>query len=101
MNVNDDRKCPGGYRLLDRFRIECSSVAVTTRPNGSPFDDEPLSYVVVVNRENQHSLWPDLVEIPDGWSLVFGPAGREDCLTYVDRSWTDMRPKSLVDEMGS
>jgi MbtH protein len=56
---------------------------------------------VVVNHENQHSLWPELVAIPGGWSAVFGPDGREDCLAYVDRSWTDMRPKSLIDKIGS
>jgi MbtH protein len=69
--------------------------------SGSPFDDEPLAYVVVVNCENQHSLWPELVDIPGGWSPVFGPTSREDCLAYVDRSWTDMRPKSLIDKLGS
>jgi MbtH protein len=89
---------------LDKFRIECSDPVVTTRPNVGttrPFDDEPPTYVVVVNHENQHSLWPELVAIPGGWSAVFGPDGREDCLAYVDRSWTDMRPKSLIDKIGS
>jgi MbtH protein len=89
--------------LLDRFWIECSNAAVTTRSNTGatgPFDDKTLTYVVVVNHENQHSLWPEPVDIPDGWSPVFGPAGHEDCLAYVDRSWTDMRPKSLIDKLG-
>nr|WP_084772988.1 MbtH family protein [Nonomuraea candida] len=66
----------------------------------SPFDDQTPTYVVVVNHENQHSLWPAPVDIPGGWSPVFGPAGHDDCLAYVDRSWTDLRPKSLIDASG-
>ncbi len=65
----------------------------------SLFDDEITTFVVLVNHENQHSLWPECVEIPGGWSAVFGPASRRDCIEYVDRSWTDMRPKSLIDEI--
>jgi MbtH protein len=67
----------------------------------SPFDDHTLTFIVVVNHENQHSLGPELVAIPSGWSPVFGPAGHEDCLAYVDRSWTDMRPKRLIEELGT
>ncbi|MFK3979657.1 MbtH family protein [Micromonospora sp. NPDC050397] len=66
---------------------------------GNPFDDETRTYVVVVNGEDQYALWPELVDIPSGWLPVFGPVGHEDCLAYVDRSWTDMRPKSLVDKV--
>ncbi|MET0493574.1 MAG: MbtH family protein [Actinoplanes sp.] len=68
--------------------------------SGKPFDDETPTYVVVVNSENQHALWPEPVEVPGGWSPVFGPAAHTDCLAYVDRSWTDMRPQSLIDRTG-
>ncbi|WP_329111340.1 MbtH family protein [Micromonospora sp. NBC_01699] len=39
--------------------------------SGNPFDDKTLTYVVMVNGENQHALWPELVDIPDGWSPVW------------------------------
>ncbi|MDP9794203.1 MbtH protein [Catenuloplanes nepalensis] len=68
--------------------------------SGNPFDDETRAYVVVVNQENQHALWPAPVGVPEGWSTVFGPAAHGDCLAYVDRSWTDMRPQSLIDRLG-
>lgn len=68
---------------------------------GSPFDDETATFIVLVNDEGQHSLWPEFAGVPRGWSTVFGPASHEDCLAYVERSWTDMRPRSLVDEMDS
>lgn len=61
----------------------------------NPFDDDNGEFYVVVNDEDQHSLWPSFSEVPAGWRAVFGPAGRADSLAYVDQHWTDMRPKSL------
>lgn len=65
----------------------------------NPFEDPDAGYLVLVNDENQHSLWPVSVTVPDGWKTVFGEAGRQECLDYVERSWTDMRPKSLIEAM--
>ena len=65
----------------------------------NPFDDDKGSFLVLVNDEGQHSLWPDFAAIPAGWTTAFGPAARADCMDYVDRSWTDMRPRSLIAAM--
>jgi MbtH protein len=65
----------------------------------NPFDDPNASYLVLVNDEGQHSLWPIFVDVPEGWNSVYGAAGREDCLAYIEKSWTDMRPKSLIEAM--
>lgn len=65
----------------------------------NPFEDPSATYLVLVNAENQHSLWPEFVEVPAGWTLTFGPAGRQECLDHVEANWTDMRPKSLADAM--
>lgn len=61
----------------------------------NPFDDEDGQFHVLVNDEDQHSLWPGFAEIPAGWRSVFGPAGRAASLDYVESHWTDMRPRSL------
>ncbi|MFS8103332.1 MbtH family protein [Lentzea alba] len=61
----------------------------------NPFDDDNGEFYVVVNNEDQHSLWPSFSDVPAGWRAVFGPAGRAESLAYVDEHWTDMRPKSL------
>ncbi|MEV5879661.1 MbtH family protein [Streptomyces sp. NPDC052101] len=61
----------------------------------NPFDDENGEFYVVVNDEEQHSLWPTFADVPDGWHVVAGPAGRAESLAYVEESWTDMRPRSL------
>jgi len=62
----------------------------------NPFEDENARYLVLVNVENQHSLWPHGIEVPAGWTVAFGAAGRQACLDYVETNWTDMRPRSLA-----
>jgi glycopeptidolipid biosynthesis protein len=65
----------------------------------NPFDDEDASYFVLVNDEEQHSLWPVFAEVPAGWRVVFGEAARAECLAYVEQHWTDIRPKTLRDRL--
>jgi MbtH protein len=65
----------------------------------NPFEDENGVYHVLVNDEGQHSLWPTFVEVPQGWTIVHRSDSRAACLDYINRNWTDMRPKSLIEEM--
>lgn len=60
------------------------------------FEDQTGVYLVLVNDEGQHSLWPETIAVPAGWRVVHGPAPRDQCLAYVDDNWTDMRPASLI-----
>jgi uncharacterized protein YbdZ (MbtH family) len=53
------------------------------------------SFLVLVNDEGQHSIWPAGLAVPDGWSRAAGPASKPDCLAFVETNWTDMRPRSL------
>ena len=65
----------------------------------NPFEDENGTYTVLINVEGQYSLWPEYVDVPSGWSLV-GPRGRRsECLEWIERTWTDMRPNSLIAQM--
>ncbi len=69
----------------------------------NPFDDPQGRFLVLVNAEEQHSLWPSFAAVPEGWTAVFGsPDGlpKDECLSYVQQNWTDLRPKSLRDAMG-
>ena len=61
----------------------------------NPFDDDNGSFYVLVNSEEQHSLWPSFVDIPAGWTTAFGAADRSSCLEFIETSWPDIRPKSL------
>ncbi|MGW0118803.1 MbtH family protein [Streptomyces sp. NPDC003327] len=52
-------------------------------------------YVVVVNEEEQYSLWRGDRPLPAGWAAD-GPAGtRDECLDYIEKAWTDMRPRCV------
>lgn len=66
----------------------------------NPFDDPEGSFVVLRNQEGQYSLWPTFAQVPAGWRIVLSERGREECLSYIDENWTDLRPASLVNAMG-
>lgn len=61
----------------------------------NPFDDPDGRFLVLVNDELQHSLWPSFAAVPAGWTQVFGEDSRQACLAYVETHWTDLRPQSL------
>ncbi|MFE3324273.1 MbtH family protein [Streptomyces sp. NPDC059176] len=62
----------------------------------NPFEDDNAGYLVLVNDENQHSLWPVWIDVPAGWTTVHGEAGRQECLDWIEANWTDIRPASLL-----
>ncbi|SPM35955.1 Uncharacterized conserved protein YbdZ, MbtH family [Mycobacterium rhizamassiliense] len=61
----------------------------------NPFDDENGTFFVLVNDEEQHSLWPTFSDVPEGWRKVYGEATRAECLDFIEQNWPDIRPKSL------
>ncbi|GIF02253.1 MbtH family protein [Paractinoplanes rishiriensis] len=65
----------------------------------NPFEDPDGKYLVLVNDERQHSLWPSFVEVPAGWSVTLPESSRQECLDYIEKNWTDLRPASLVAAM--
>lgn len=67
----------------------------------NPFEDADAQYLVLVNDENQHSLWPAAIVVPDGWRVRHGADSRQACLDYIETHWTDMRPASLIRADGS
>jgi MbtH protein len=67
----------------------------------NPFDAEAGEFLVLVNNEGQYSLWPAFLKAPDGWLATGAPAGRQECLDWIEAHWTDMRPKSLIPEASS
>ncbi|WP_372405717.1 MbtH family protein [Streptomyces luteireticuli] len=61
----------------------------------NPFDDPDGVFVVLANNEDQHSLWPARLTVPDGWREVHPRADRVTCLAWIETAWTDLRPRSL------
>ena len=52
-------------------------------------------YLVVINDEEQYSIWEALLPVPGGWHAEGFSGSKQDCLAHVERVWTDMRPRSL------
>jgi MbtH protein len=61
----------------------------------NPFDDGNGTFLVLVNHEDQYSLWPTFAEVPAGWTVALEESTRGAALSYVESQWTDMRPRSL------
>ncbi|MFI9450700.1 MbtH family protein [Amycolatopsis sp. NPDC052450] len=59
------------------------------------------TYQVLINDEEQYSLWPSEKEIPEGWRATGHRGSRQECMDHVDEVWTDMRPRSLRERMAS
>lgn len=61
-------------------------------------DSEPednRQYKVVVNHEEQYSIWPTDRELPLGWSDAGKSGTKAECLAYIEEVWRDLRPLSL------
>jgi MbtH protein len=68
------------------------------------FDRDDVTFTVVVNHEEQYSIWPTYKAIPNGWTEVGVTGSKKECLDHIEQVWTDMRPLSLrkfMDEGGS
>jgi MbtH protein len=57
------------------------------------------SWRVVINLEDQYSIWPIFKDVPPGWREEGKTGTKEDCLDHIKEVWTDMRPRSLKELM--
>lgn len=65
--------------------------------------EDTTIYQVVINHEEQYSIWPADREIPLGWKAAGKTGTKDECLAYIKDVWTDMRPLSLrrkIEEKG-
>jgi MbtH protein len=60
----------------------------------NPFDNDNYLFLVLINSEEQYSLWPVLRAVPAGWTVVFGPESKMACEQYVEQHWLDIRCRS-------
>jgi MbtH protein len=73
-------------------------VAGGVQPMAEEAEDRTI-YRVVLNHEEQYSIWPADREAPSGWKDAGKTGTKEECLSFVDEVWTDMRPLSLRQAM--
>jgi MbtH protein len=57
--------------------------------------DRGPRYAVVVNDEEQYSIWPADRELPAGWTREGVVGGKDECLDHIEKVWTDLRPRSV------
>ena len=69
-----------------------------TTGNGDDRDDK-IPYKVVMNQEEQYSIWPADRENAPGWREVGKSGSKRECLDYIEQVWVDMRPLSLRKQM--
>ena len=62
-------------------------------------EEDGRRYQVVINHEEQYSIWPEGREVPDGWKAVGKVGTKKQCFAYIEEVWTDMRPLSLRRKM--
>lgn len=63
--------------------------------------DDVRTYRVVVNHEEQYSIWPADKQLPLGWQDGGKTGLKQECLSYIKEVWTDMRPLSLRKKMAA
>ena len=88
-----------GFRARGRLSVyaDCVTFYTTDVRLDATRDDEVDNtiYKVVINHEEQYSIWPADRENPLGWSDVGRSGPKAECLAYIEEVWTDMRPKSM------
>ena len=62
-------------------------------------EEDTRIYKVVMNAEEQYSVWPEYKENPLGWKDAGKVGSKAECLAYIKEVWTDMRPLSLRKKM--
>ena len=65
----------------------------------NPFDDPDGTFLVLINDEGQHSLWPEFADVPAGWTVTLGATDRASCIDHINEHWTDLRPRSLAAQL--
>ncbi len=68
--------------------------------DGISMKEDTVTYKVVLNDEQQYSIWPADRENASGWRDAGKSGTRQECLAYIKEVWTDMRPLSLRNKMG-
>jgi MbtH protein len=65
----------------------------------NPCGDPDAEFLVLVNEKGRCSLWPVSMDVPAGWTVARPAGSRRDALEYAEATWSDMRPRGLVEPM--
>jgi len=87
---------PASHGMLDIFNPYEGETKMSWN---EPDREDTTIYKVVMNHEEQYSIWPDYKDIPPGWKHAGKTGPKPECLSYIKQVWTDMRPLSLRQRM--
>jgi MbtH protein len=87
-----------GAAAQEAYYLRCIRRKKEAKMNREEQEDTTV-YKVVVNHEEQYSIWPADRENPLGWRDAGKSGLKEECLAYIKEVWTDMRPLSLRKKM--
>jgi MbtH protein len=90
---------PGTTTPVRLHRTNTSAASVEQQGAKMDENEETTFYRVVVNHEEQYSIWPADRENALGWNDAGKSGTKEECLAYIKEVWTDMRPLSLRKKM--
>ena len=76
-------------------RLPAQEEALPLRTTTFDFESPDARFKVLINHEEQYSLWPADLAVPGGWEETGVCTSKEECDKYLEETWTDMRPKSL------
>ena len=81
---------------MKKLCIFVAAAAMLAGPALGGWNDEPddREYRVVINHEEQYSIWPVDREVPEGWRGIGFSGTKKECLDHIEEVWTDMRPLS-------
>lgn len=65
------------------------------------WDSEETVFEVVMNDEEQYSIWPAYLDLAPGWKPVGVRGKKTECMQYIDQHWTDLRPRSLREQLAA
>lgn len=95
-------KAPKGFAAsIEQARTRTRVPDGIPLKEGAMFEEseEKRTYRVVVNHEEQYSIWPSGKEIPAGWKDGGKTGSKQECLAFIKEIWTDMTPLSLREKM--
>src|SRR5215813_10693577 len=87
------------YKMLFIFIVLGAMFWLSSRGVMADEREDTTIYRVVVNHEEQYSIWPVNKDLPLGWKDAGKSGSKEECLAYIKEVWTDMRPLSLRKKM--
>ena len=84
---------------LKHLRRAAGLLSIVALPACATVAPAQAQYKVVINHEEQYSIWPADRENARGWKDVGKTGSQKDCMAYIEEVWTDMRPLSLREKM--